>query len=178
MTKFLPRYRKISIVPLGGFLSNLASRQLHEVDGLIRFWARSAQGQRSKVNELGLNMLSHPTSFTAISSNERQGGSPSNLAQGVHLWGVNGLNWAHPPKFKGQRSLNLASTIHSCFGSSTAEVSQEPLVVNFHQTWHRFYTMRTRLNWVDFGRDPPKVNRSKVNELKCLKNIFLSHYFI
>ena len=27
------------------------------VDELIRFWARFAQGQRSKVNELGLNML-------------------------------------------------------------------------------------------------------------------------
>ena len=30
------------------------------VDELIRFWARSAQGQRSKVNELGLNMLFLP----------------------------------------------------------------------------------------------------------------------
>ena len=30
------------------------------VDELIRFWARSAQGQRSKVNELGLNMLYLP----------------------------------------------------------------------------------------------------------------------
>ena len=27
------------------------------VDELIRFWARSAQRQRSKVNEIGLNML-------------------------------------------------------------------------------------------------------------------------
>ena len=27
------------------------------VDELIRFWVRSAQRQRSKVNELGLNML-------------------------------------------------------------------------------------------------------------------------
>ena len=30
------------------------------VDELIRFWARSAQGQRSKVNELGLHMLFLP----------------------------------------------------------------------------------------------------------------------
>ena len=30
------------------------------VDELIRFWARSVQGQRSKVNELGLNMLFLP----------------------------------------------------------------------------------------------------------------------
>ena len=30
------------------------------VDELIRFWARSAQRQRSKVNELGLNMLFSP----------------------------------------------------------------------------------------------------------------------
>ena len=30
------------------------------VDELIRFWARSAQHQRSKVNELGLNMLFLP----------------------------------------------------------------------------------------------------------------------
>ena len=30
------------------------------VDELIRFWARSAQRQGSKVNELGLNMLFSP----------------------------------------------------------------------------------------------------------------------
>ena len=30
------------------------------VDELIRFWARSAQRQGSKVNELGLNMLFFP----------------------------------------------------------------------------------------------------------------------
>ena len=30
------------------------------VDELIRFWARSARGQRSKVNELGLNMIILP----------------------------------------------------------------------------------------------------------------------
>ena len=30
------------------------------VDELIRFWARSAQRQRSKVNEHGLNMLFSP----------------------------------------------------------------------------------------------------------------------
>ena len=30
------------------------------VDELIRFWARFAQGQRSKVYELGLNMLFLP----------------------------------------------------------------------------------------------------------------------
>ena len=30
------------------------------VDELIRFWARSAHRQRSKVNELGLNMLYLP----------------------------------------------------------------------------------------------------------------------
>ena len=30
------------------------------VDELIRFWARSAQRQRSKVNEIGLNMLFLP----------------------------------------------------------------------------------------------------------------------
>ena len=32
------------------------------VNELIRFWARSAQGQRLKVNELGRNMLFLPRS--------------------------------------------------------------------------------------------------------------------
>ena len=32
-----------------------------KVDELSRFWARSVQGQRSKVNELGLKMLFLPS---------------------------------------------------------------------------------------------------------------------
>ena len=50
------------------------------VDELIRFWARSAQGQRSKVNELGLNMLFLPRFNTK--SQEPLGGFSSNLVQG------------------------------------------------------------------------------------------------
>ena len=49
------------------------------VDELIRFWARSAQRQRSKVNELGLNMLFSPVyAITQVLLD----GISSNLVQG------------------------------------------------------------------------------------------------
>ena len=68
--------------PLGGFSSYLAQgcTMTSTVDELIRFWARSAQGQRSKVNELGLNMPILP-SLTQNLKNP-WGGFSSNLVQG------------------------------------------------------------------------------------------------
>ena len=49
------------------------------VDELIRFWARSAQHQGSKVNELGLNMLFYPVyAITQVLLD----GISSNLVQG------------------------------------------------------------------------------------------------
>ena len=53
------------------------------VDELIRFWARSAQRQGSKVNELGLNMLVFPRSHE-ISKNP--GWIFIKLGTGVHHW--------------------------------------------------------------------------------------------
>ena len=49
------------------------------VDELIRFWARSAQRQGSKVNELGINMLFYPVyAITQVLLD----GISSNLVQG------------------------------------------------------------------------------------------------
>ena len=75
------------------------------VDELIRFWARSAQRQGSKVNELGLNMLFFPVN---TKSQKTLGGFSSNLVQGAPL-GVDELIrfWARSPNVKGQGSMNL-----------------------------------------------------------------------
>ena len=56
---FFPVYA-ITQVLLDGISSNLVQGAPPGVDELIRFWARSAQRQGSKVNELGLNMLFFP----------------------------------------------------------------------------------------------------------------------
>ena len=58
----------------------VTQRKFWCVDELIRFWARSAQHQRSKVNELGLNMLFLPR-YNA-KSQEPLGGFSSNLVHG------------------------------------------------------------------------------------------------
>ena len=50
----------ITQVLLDGISSNLVQGCTTGVDELIRFWARSAQRQGSKVNEFGLNMLCFP----------------------------------------------------------------------------------------------------------------------
>ena len=49
------------------------------VDELIRFWARSAQRQRSKVNEIRLNMHFY---LVNAKSQEPLGGFSSNLVHG------------------------------------------------------------------------------------------------
>ena len=55
------RYREISRIRLGGFIYHTCARGAPcRIDELIRMWARSAKVQRSKVNELGLNMLCLP----------------------------------------------------------------------------------------------------------------------
>ena len=50
----------ITQVLLNGFYQTWYRGPPPGVDELIRFWARSAQRQGSKVNELGLNMLFFP----------------------------------------------------------------------------------------------------------------------
>ena len=57
---FLPRKHDISRTPGWIFIKLGTGVHHEEIDEMIRFWARSAQRQRSKVNELGLNMLLLP----------------------------------------------------------------------------------------------------------------------
>ena len=74
------------------------------VDELIRFWARSAQRQRSKVNEIGLNMLF----FTSLTRNLK-----NPLVDFHQTWymdappGVDELIRFWARFAKGQRSMNL-----------------------------------------------------------------------
>ena len=70
------------------------------VDELIIFWARSAQGQRSKVNELGLNMLFLPR-YHKISGTH--GWNFIKLGTGVP-WGVDELIRFWARSAQGQRS--------------------------------------------------------------------------
>ena len=57
---FLPRLREISRNPWVDFHQTWYRGAPPGVDELIRFWARSAQRQGSKVNEFGINMLFLP----------------------------------------------------------------------------------------------------------------------
>ena len=77
------------------------------VDELIRFWARSAQRQRSKVNELGLNMLFLPRFKTQNLKNPRV-----DFHQTWYMDAPPGEDelirfWARFEFAQGQRSMNL-----------------------------------------------------------------------
>ena len=75
----------ITQVLLDGISSNLVQGSRPGVDELIRFWARSAQRQGSKVNELVLNMLFFPVyAITQVLLD----GISSNLVQGCTTWGL------------------------------------------------------------------------------------------
>ena len=79
---FLPRKHDISKT-LGWIFIKLGTGVVPwGVDELIRFWAKSAQRQRSKVNELGLNMLFLPRKHDI---SKPLGGFSSNLAQGCTM---------------------------------------------------------------------------------------------
>ena len=82
---FSPRLREISKKPWVDFHQTWYRGAPLGVDELIRFWARSVQGQRSKVNELGLNMQFLPR-FKTRNLKNLLVDFFIKLGTGVHLW--------------------------------------------------------------------------------------------
>ena len=133
----LPRNLKNPLVDF--FYHNWPRGAPWAVDELIRFWARSAQGRRSKVNELGLNMLFLPR-YREIS--RTPGWIFIKLGTEVHL--EESMNWLDfgrdPPKVKDQWTWSK----YAIFTSLPRNLKNP--WVDFHQTWHGC-TMRSR--WTD-----------------------------
>ena len=143
------------------------------VDELIRFWARSAQCQGSKVNELVLNMLFFPVYaitqvlLDGISSNLVQGCTTRSTDELIRFWArstqrqrsnVNelGLNMLFSPRFK---TRNL----------------KKPWV-DFHQTWYRGAPLGVD-ELIRFWARSAQCQGSKVNELG-LNMLFFPVYAI
>ena len=94
------------------------------VDELIRFWARSAQCQGSKVNELGINMLFF-TSFTRNLKNPlvdfyqtRYRGAPLRVDELIRFW-------ARSAQHQGSKVNEFG--INICYFYLVYAKSQEPL---------------------------------------------------
>ena len=133
------------------------------VDELIRFWARSAQCQGSKVNELGLNMLFSPVyAITQVLLD----GISSNLVQGCTTrsrWTDWILGEIRPTsRVKGHWTWSK----YAIFPPLTWNLKKP--WVDFHQTWYRGAPLGVD-ELIRFWARSAQCQRSKVNELGLIR---------
>ena len=127
---------------LVGFWSNFVQWYPWCANELIRFWARSTQGQRSKVNELYIIML-----FSLrLRDNSR---SPSQILFKLspvvpHDVPTNWLDFGPDPlRVKGQRSMN---SIKKCYFHIIYAITQEVLYGFWSNLAQRY---STKFQWTD-----------------------------
>ena len=138
------------------------------VDELIRFWARSAQRQGSKVNELGINMLFYPVyAITQVLLKFHQTwyrGAPLGVDELIRFW-------ARSAQRQGSKvnELGLNMLFYPVYA-----ITQ--VLLKFHQTWYRGAPLGVD-ELIRFWARSAQRQGSKVNELG-LNMLFFTVYAI